>query len=418
MKNSLHAALGILAIVTAGCDAKPPAQSAAANPPAAPAAVGSEPDLTYDSLVELISDPDEFKVARTLGERLPKMGPGSVPAFQEVLEDAATLELDAVEYELLMRYWARHDPPGAVWFALTKSPRAFQVAAIRATLRPWAARDPMKAFETVHAWMNEGGDAGAATQVAMVEGWADSGKPGLEEFIHDLGSGFDRQRALSTYATAMIRGKGVDAVVKWAEAVPETDAGYKLDVFRAVGRALVPFDLTAAKNFCTAHCEGPFGSNLRDRIASRWADKDGVAAIEWLGSGAPSEERDTAVRYCFAVWSRRAPNEALPWAQKKLTANPKEAWVEPIRPIYARMLGRTRPVDALAVASELTGPVERESITVEILRYWRQKDEAEAEAWLKTSKLSPEMLDRVRAPQTKVEQMQQEHDRREEHPPT
>jgi hypothetical protein len=412
MKKSLCVALGILAIVASGCDAKPPVPSAAPAP-SSPGTAGSEPDFTYDSLVELLGNPDDFAVARILGERLPKMGPGSVPALQEVLDDAASLELDAVEHELLMRYWARYDPAAATWYALTKAPRAFRVGAIYATLRPWAKQDPQKALETARVWTNEGGDAGAATQVALVRGWYESGKPGVEQYIHDIGIGFDRQRALTAYSTAVIRDKGVDALVKWAEALPETDAAYKLEVFRSIGRAVVPFDLAAAQRFCDAHCEGPFGSNVRDRIASRWADKDGAAALEWLGKAKQNEDRDAAIRYTFAVWSRRVPGVALPWMKAKLEAKPPDPWLVPMLPIYARMLGKgVEPEEGLAVADKLAGPQERESIMIEILRYWRQKDEAAAEAWLKTAKLSDEMLASVRAPQTKVEQLEQERDGR------
>jgi hypothetical protein len=411
MKTHLRAALGLLALVAWGCDASPPAH--APTPPASGSATaGSEPDFTYESLVELLGNPDDFEVARTLGERLPKMGPGSVPAMQEVLEDAATLELDAVEFELLMRYWAQHDVAGATWYALTKAPRAFRVGAIHATLRPWAKADPQKALETARVWTAESGDGGAATQIALVRGWYDSGKPGLEEYIRDLGASFERQRALSVYATAMIRAHGVEAVTSWAEAVPETDATYKLEVFRAVGRSLVPFDIAAAQRFCDRHCEGPFGSNLRDRIASRWSEKDGAAAMEWLAKAPKSEDRDTAIRFTFATWSRRENERAIAWMKEKLAAKPEPEWIQPTLPVFARVLGRTDPAGAIEVASRLTGPLEREQITVEILRGWRQRDEAAAEAWLAKSSLSENLLTRVRAPQTKVERAEQEQERR------
>src|SRR5439155_13636876 len=159
----------------------------------------------------------------------------------------------------------------------------------------------------------------------------------------------------------------------WAEAVPDSDATYKLEVFRAVGRSLVPFDLAAAQRFCDKHCEGPFGSNLRDRIASRWAEKDGPAALEWLGKAKASEDRDTAIRFTFSVWSRRDHDRAIEWMNGKLAADPKPAWIEPLVPVYARVLGTTDPPGALAVAGQLTGPVEREQIMVEILRSWRQR---------------------------------------------
>src|SRR5262245_61895634 len=136
MKRATHTALELLtiaAIACAGCDR---AQTPSPQPPSAPPAAAGA-DLTYDEFVDLISNPDHFAVARTLGERLPTLGPGSLPALKRALQDSADLEFDAVSYELFMRYWALHEPEQATTYALVSAPRAYRVAAIYATLRPW-----------------------------------------------------------------------------------------------------------------------------------------------------------------------------------------------------------------------------------------------------------------------------------------
>jgi hypothetical protein len=417
MKRPSYAALGILSAVAIGgaaCDREPPA--APPPTPAAAAAGSTGPDLTYQDIVELISNPDHFAVARTLGERLPTLGPGSIPAMKEVLEDSASLELDGVDVELLMRYWAIHDPAAATWYAFTQVPRAYQVAAIHATLRPWAKADPESAVKTARGWTMGGGDLGAAAQMALVRGWYESGKPGVEEYIHGIGVGFDRQRAIAAYATAVIRAKGAQALIDWAEALRDVDDQYKLEVNRGVGPALVPFDLAAARRFCDAHCDGPLGSNVRSRIAARWSQKDGPAAMEWIGTAPPSDDTNTAIRFTYAVWSRREPEKAISWMEAKRAATPRPAWLEPITPVFARELGKLRPLDAIAVTPEIKGPVERDSVTVQVLRGWRQRDETAAEAWLAKSSLSPALLEQIRAPKTKLEQIEEEERARREKP--
>jgi hypothetical protein len=391
-------------LICAACDRERPPRSADAGGSGA----ASGPDFTYESLVELVTNPDHFAVARTLGERLPTLGPGSLPALKEVLENASDVDLDAVSFELLMRYWALHEPAEATYFAMVKAPRAYAVAAIYATLWPWAAADPQKALENAKIWTMAEGDPGAAAQIALVRGWYDSGKPGLEQYIQDLGASFQRQRAVLTYATAMIRAHGGEAAIRWAEAVPKDDAPYKADVLQGVASALVPLDLDAAQRFCDAHCEGPNGSTMRDWIARRWSRRDGAAAIEWLAKAPESAQRDVTIRYTYSVWAGRVPETALRWLKEKRAANPRPAWIAATTPPYARALGQTEPAEALSVAEEIAGPQERDMIKVEILRGWRQRDEAAAERWLQASSLAADVLARVRQPQTSEEKAAQE----------
>src|SRR5262249_36231514 len=147
MKSRAALALITAAAIGSGCDREPPAQPGSASPSAAARAAATGSDLGYDDLVALIGNPDHFAIARTLGERLPTLGPRSVPAVKQVIDDAANLEIDGVTYELLMRYWALHEPEEAAFYALARAPRGYRVAAIHATLRPWAKLDPEKALK-------------------------------------------------------------------------------------------------------------------------------------------------------------------------------------------------------------------------------------------------------------------------------
>jgi hypothetical protein len=413
MKNSRSASIAVLsiALACAGCDAQSPdpTESPAAEVPSA----STGADLTYEEIVALFANPDPFEIARTLGERLPPLGPGSLPAIKTALDDAADLEIDAAGFELLMRYWAIHEPGEATFYALARAPRAYRVAAIHATMRPWAKKEPKKAMETVGLWASEGGDGGAAIQTALVRGWYDSGQPGLEDYIHHLGESFERQRAIVVYATEMIRDRRIDEVIRWAESLPEGDEAYKIDVFRGVATSLVVFDLPAAKRFCDAHCEGPFGWKMRDRIASAWLRKDGVAALEWLSTAPESGDRDPVIRINYSLWADREPEKALRWMDEKRAQNPQPSWVGMTEAPYARVLGKIRPEEGLAATERIAGPFERETTAVRILREWRQRDEAAAEAWMQKNPLPPELAERVRMPPTIPEEKKEEKRHRE-----
>jgi hypothetical protein len=389
-------------IASTGCDAAPPAQSDRANSTQA-APLGSG-DLSYERIRELVANPDGYARARDLATLLPTLGPGSVPAVKRALDDAAALEMGATEFELLMRYWATHAPADAGSYALAVAPRGYRVAAIYAAVVPWAIANPQEALETVAFWAREGGDGGAAAETALVRGWYLSGKPGLEDYIRDLGAGISRQRALSAYAVAVIRKRGANAIVEWVESLPEDrdDETYQREALRNVAGALVPFDLAAAKRFCDTHCEGPGGSDLRAEIAGRWALADAPAALEWLGSSPESQTRAFAIRVTYASWGNRDRAAAVRWMREK-TAGEPPAWLEPAQPIYARLLGKESPTEGLAWAARLAAEDERKFATIDIARYWRHRDEVAAEAWLAQSPLSPEILDKIREPETELE---------------
>lgn len=408
MKKTRHAiafSLATAALAVGGCDAAPPTESPRPDPSAAAGSALPTPGapLTYDSLVALLAEKDDFAKARKLGELLPALGPESLPAVKEALEEAAVLEMNAVEFELLMRYWTMHEPKEAAYYALGKAPRAYNVAAIYGAVLPWVEADPEQALPTLRPYTRAQGDAGAAAQIALVRGWYGSGHPGLEDYIRGIGAGFERQRALSAFATCIIRDKGVEAAVKWAESIPDSTAEYKLEAFRKMGTALVPYDVEAAKRFCEAHCEGPFGSNLRVRIAERWARDDAASSLTWLADAPESQDTHLAVRIAYAVWGTRDGEAAIRWMKEQIarhaTGEPPR-WLEPTLPIHARLLAEDSPVAGLDQAARLKDPHERNVVMVELAHKWYHgQDRAAAEAWLSKSPLNEALRAMVRSPE-------------------
>src|SRR5262245_53953961 len=231
-----------VATVVLGCGAEK------SGTPAAERSATGAADLTYESLIALLAKPDGFERAHELSELLPKLGTGSLRAVKQVLKETSTaeLELDAADYELLMRFWARHDPENASRYAVGASPRGYRVGAIHASIRQWMKVDPLGAIQKIRPWTAEQGDFGAATQIALVRGWYDSGQNGIDDYIRDLGASFERQRALTAYLTVMAQDRGGDAVVKWAEAQRDKDPKFQLDVFRGAADALIAVDVDTA----------------------------------------------------------------------------------------------------------------------------------------------------------------------------
>jgi hypothetical protein len=396
MNRMLHVSFGaaVGALALAGCDA--------ATPPVGgvPGAVERASSASAGALLPALRDEDAYARARTLGALLPTLGAEAVPEVEKILVDW-TLDLGAGDYELLVRFWASQQPEEATRWAMDWSPPFYRSALVQTALPFWVAADFQSSLVAVQQWQTLRPDVREAVSRALILGWYAAGHPGLERFIQDIGGGFERQLALATYLRAAIQKEGAPSVMGWAEAVPEDDPTYKLTVYRQVASALPLFDHAAALRWCEAHCDGPFGNNLRNIIAGRWLLNDGPGALEWLSTAPAGHEKDLAIRANFATWGRMDSEAALAWMANQTDEGEPAAWLKPIFPVYARLLSERSPTEAIEWALRIEKERERETVLIKIARGWRESDAAAADAWLVESPLSEEARAKVRDPNWK-----------------
>jgi hypothetical protein len=398
MKKTLRFAFGAVlgAIALGACDAPAP-PNATVSGPAEPEAIPAGEtlgDVVREALTDVARDPDAFSRARRLGALLPTLGPELVSVAQQTLEDPA-LDLGATELELLVRFWATHRPADASRWAVEKSPPGHRIAAVMSSLTLWAEADPQAALSAAQEWAQRT-DVYDAVQVALVRGWFAANPSELAQFIYDIGMGIPRQRALAAYLRAVIQTQGVDAVMRWAESVPDDDATYKTTVYRQVMAGLALVDHEASLRWCEAHCDGPYGNNLRNIFARRWVRRDGAAALAWLSSAPEGHEKNHTMRVVFALWGQLDREAALGWMATQ-TAGEPDPWLPAIYPVYAPLLAEDAPTDAIEWAERIEADEDREIVLVKVARAWRRVDEAASEAWLQQSSLSEEAREKVRA---------------------
>lgn len=374
---------------------RPRAEFQTAPSPAAAAAV--RPAESPDALSDVLREPDPFARASQLSALLPTLGPEAIPEAREALEGRAA-ELGGAEIPLLARFWATHDPAGASEWAFLRSPVDHRVAAILASIEVWAQVDPVAAKDEVQEMLMLPSQNARAIQNALVRGWFASGLPGLEDYIRSLEvMSIARQRALRTFFRAAIRRDGPEPIARWAEALPDEDTFFKKEAFRQLGSELADADPAAAVAWCEAHCEGPFGTSVRQLIAQRWALQDGPAAMQWVSTAPPGRERDRAAQGAFRGWWRGDAGGFRSY-MSALGFEGVEPWFEPVLEAYAGALVIKTPEEAIQWAERITDDVVRERTFVNVARNWRQRDESAAEAWLEQSPLSEEARQRVRAP--------------------
>ena len=401
MKKILHAALlgtAAGAIGLTACDPAPPPNATVPSPVESDVIPAGETlvDVVREALADVVRDQDAYSRARRLGALLPTLGPETVPAVVETLEDG-TLDLGATELELLVRYWATHQPEDASRWALEKSPSIYRSAAVLSAVTVWAEADPQAAVSVAWPWMANP-TLERIVPIALVRGWfAANDPPELAHWISGLPIGIPRQRAIAAYIRVVIQTQGAEAVKRWAESLSDDDATYKSAAYRKVAAALSKLDIEAGVRWCDSHCDGPYGNNMRSLIARTWVIRDGPSALAWLSSAREGYERDNAVRLTFAKWARTDREAALAWMAAQTTGEP-DPWLRPIYPVYAKLLAADAPADAIEWAKRIENDAERESVLIKVARVWRYLDEAAAELWLLQSSLSEEAREQVRAP--------------------
>ena len=388
----------LVAMGLAGCDAAPPQQSGLSRPaePQSIAAGETLTDVVREALADVVRDEDAYSRARRLGALLPTLGPETVSAAKDTLEDLR-VDLGPTEIELLVRYWATYQPEEASRWAVDKSPPGYRVGAIHAALALWAEADPRAAAAATLQWMPRN-DLSAAVTVALARGWFDADPADLERFIREMGAGWHQQRAIAVYTRRMAQKRGSAELKRWAESLPDDDESYKLAVFRRTVDALALFDIQTAVRWCDEHCSGPYGKNMRSLIARSWVLHDGPSALAWLSSAREGTERDLAVRVTFALWTRTDRAAALAWMAAQTTGGEAAPWLRSAYPVYARLLAEDAPADAIAWAERIEDDNTRENTLIQAARAWRQLDEAAAEKWLLESSLSEQAREKVRAP--------------------
>lgn len=381
MSKTMAAALGALLALGSqalGCNAgvEPAATSASAG-----------------SVAEALQEKDPIARVGRLAAALQALGPQAAVEAQEILAEPQ-FDYGVGELELLVRVWAKSDAPAATDWALRAAPEGCPLSTIVPAIEEWALQDPRAAAEAVRKATRVRGPTSTPAELALVRGWFASGEPGVDEFIRDMGIGFERQRALSTLCSKMIERDGPESVQRWAEGIPDDDPRFKLAAFRQVGSELAKVDVEAAIAWCDEHCDGPYGSNVRTQIAIRYVPSDPEAAMAWLASVPPGIERDYAVRGGYGAWLRRDRDAARDWVTEK-GIDWVEPWFVPAVGRYAMARAMVDPEAAIEWAALIPDEEKRELAYITIFKHWRYRDEAEALAWLQESPLSEEAREKA-----------------------
>jgi hypothetical protein len=324
-------------------------------------------------------DSDDY-LARMYGvaTALDGLGPENIDANLAVFEKRFS-GLSDTEVRAFMVGWARFDPEAA--FAWANGWRGFTKSKLLTTaLWAWASVDPQGAVKAFNA-MPAGKRDRQNYRLELVKGWIrGGGVAGATEYVLSL-SGDRENSMLVNKMAGWIAADGVDTVIGWAEALPETedDAWAKEAAFQAAIGAVAKMDTNRAAAWYATHREAGYSEASMKALAFAWLmNGDPAELFEWLQGQPANQLRLETIRQSYRRWLKQSPDEAIAWIRgAELTAA-----LDPAVAVFARLESRLSPESAAEWADRIEDQNLQRLTIIPILRLWAREDPLAARKWM------------------------------------
>lgn len=307
----------------------------------------------------------------------------------EVAEASAIIEsrspwLEPDELSNFMLAWADFDAPAAFEWALSR-PSPFREQASASALEAWAFRDPAAARRALES-VDDAVDR-ISLKEFFVAGWLRSGQhDGAIEYIMEHPAGTVRQRFTNLLTIELMR-EGPDAVVRWAEAIPD-DApdAFKTMAFQKAANILASVDPVHAAGWIEPHLGRDYAAEVPAAIGRRWLEIDPPAALTWLASLPPGDANDQALRATLTAWQGAAPEAAEAWVRSSSGAGGGRSAIEVMIARHS-----SDPPTAIGWARQIADPIDRHRTILRLARAWRRREPEVAKRWIEASELPPQV---------------------------
>jgi hypothetical protein len=348
----------------------------------------SESDLSsMTSFRASLQQPDALERSYRFHGFLQTLSPDEVAEAREIIEARNPW---LVEDELLsfMLAWTRFDAPAAFEWALSRS-SPFREQASAAALEAWAFHDPVaagRALESVDRAVDR-----ASLKEFLVAGWLKGGHhDGVTEYIMGQPPGTGRQRYTNLLTIELMR-DGADAVVRWAEAIPDDAPGsYKTMAFQKAANILTTVDPVRAAGWIEAHLRHDYAAEAPAVIGRRWLEIDPPAALAWLASLPQGDVSDRALQSTLRVWLHEAPEDAEAWVRAASEAGGGRSAIDVMIARHAE-----DPPTAIGWAQRISDPADRSRTVVRLARAWHRREPEASKRWIEASELPPQMQNAI-----------------------
>lgn len=356
-----------------------------------PQSASPPPDL--DTFRAALAESDELERTYLLTSFLRTLRSEDMPSvLAEVEQHRAGFDSDQVR--LLMLGWTRFDGPAA-----------FETA--------WNWPTPWKSIlmeEAMHAWGYNDGPAALARceQIEDVElqeslrqkvmaGWVSSrDRLGAAAYAATVSKPRRRTRLARRLAGEAMR-DGPDAVIAWADAIPDDAPNdFKATAFSLGAGVVAKHDPARAAAWYERQMKHPYTSTALRTIASKWAQyHDPENLLEWM-TALPVEperelERADAVRTAYRIWAAEELEKAGAWLQSMPDGPARDAAIDEM----ARATVDESPRAALHWAVQIEDKDLLRKRTLRYTRRWFVEDPGAARAWIEAADLTPEVREHI-----------------------
>jgi hypothetical protein len=349
------------------------------------------PDL--DTLRAGLGERDELERLYLLTSFLRTLGPEDVtPALAEIEKHRAGF--DKEEVLLLMLAWTRFDGPGA--FATARDwPTRWNSTLMEQAMQAWGFHDGRAALAECEQIENE--QLRRRLREALISGWVSShDRQGASEYAATV-ENVRRRHRLALRLAGEAKRDGPDAVIAWADAVPEDAPNeFKETVFATGAGALANLDPERAAAWYESRMQHWYTRSSLLNIAGKWAHfhdpKPLVAWIETLPiEEAREHERTDALKVAFRSWADKAPEEVEAWLETASVGPIRDQAIDEL----ARATADASPAEALRWAGQIEDEKLRRKRQIRYSRKWFEQDPEAARTWLASEDVTPGLRKQV-----------------------
>jgi hypothetical protein len=328
-----------------------------------------------------------------LSSFLRAMGPDDVlPVLAEVEKHRAGFDKEDVR--LLMLAWTRFDGPGA--FATARDwPTAWRSILMEEAMHAWGFNDGRAALAECEQIQDE--ELRERLRAALVSGWVSSNDlEGATEYAATVSNARRRTR-LAFRLAGHAKRDGPDAVMAWADSVPEDAPNqFKEAVFGFASGVVARLDPERVAPWYESQMHRWYTTSGLLSIAAKWAQfHDPRALIAWIATlpieEAREGERTDAARAAFRIWAEASPGGVEAWLETASGGSIRDIAIDEL----ARAVADDSPAEALRWVAQIEAPDLQQKRTLRYSRRWFVQDPEAARAWLEEADLPDERRQRI-----------------------
>ncbi len=318
-----------------------------------------------------------FERIAGVSQLLERLGQDELEVARAVFESPA-LAPSAADMAVFVAWWSRFDAPAA--FGWT-SQNAKSGGSFAVVFEQWGRDDPVGAALLLGA----GGrvDAGFLqdSNVALLRGWLESGKPGMRSYLSSLAGSKSGVKVLESFGRIVVARRGPKGTIEYLDSLSGNEPQLMGKLLFAFARPITRASPEAGVALFERYEGQQLGVNLLISIGEGWVDaRGGESAMTWVWEQKDHPRLKAALGSVYRRWIKQDEEAAMSWMEERTDFIPPE-----LESALITYLGKKSQEDilrALELRKWIRQGLVRRDVTMKLLRDWRRRDPDAANEWI------------------------------------